>query len=272
MRRRRSSRPIVHGPPARRARLRRCRDGRRARDEGGQCDRRRRGGGGARARAPASTRCASGHDLTRTQSAQIRAALVARVPEERLREAAGRIARTRRLGAPGRRRRRPRGGVSMRRGARSTSKETSALESARSSSSCVRRRTSPPARQSIRLPRRVVREGEPVPAADVFVVRDAHRHPWMQEAADIPGAVVVETGLPVWRPSRSRGYVATNGGSRASLRGRGRAARFGGDVSSHLEAELREQPEALREPDRAAARLRRADPRRSSAATTCSTS
>ena len=62
----------------------------------------------------------------------------------------------------------------------------------------------------------VVREGEPVPGADVIVVRDAHRHGWMREAADVTGVVVVETGLPVWRPRRSRGYVATNGGSHAS--------------------------------------------------------
>lgn len=62
----------------------------------------------------------------------------------------------------------------------------------------------------------VVREGEPVPTADVFVVRDAHRHPWMQAAADVPGAVVVETGLPVWRPAAARGHIATYGGSRAS--------------------------------------------------------
>ena len=82
----------------------------------------------------------------------------------------------------------------------------------------------------------VVREGEPVPAADVFVVRDAHRHPWMRDAADVPGAVVVETGLPVWQPLRSRGYIATHGGSRASLRGSARApcARSDG-LSSHLE-------------------------------------
>ena len=63
----------------------------------------------------------------------------------------------------------------------------------------------------------VVREGEPLPDADVFVVRDAHRHAWMRHASDAPGVVVVETGLPVWRPRRSRGYLATNGGSRASL-------------------------------------------------------
>jgi hypothetical protein len=39
----------------------------------------------------------------------------------------------------------------------------------------------------------------------------------MQAAADVEGMIVVETGLPVWRPSRARGYVAAFGGSRASL-------------------------------------------------------
>jgi beta-N-acetylhexosaminidase len=62
----------------------------------------------------------------------------------------------------------------------------------------------------------IVREGEVVPDADVFVVRDAHRHQWMRAAADVPGAVVVETGLPVWRPSAARGHIVTYGGSRAS--------------------------------------------------------
>jgi beta-N-acetylhexosaminidase len=63
----------------------------------------------------------------------------------------------------------------------------------------------------------IVREGEPIPDADVYLVRDAHRHAWMREAADRPDAVVVEVGVPEWRPSRARGYVATRGRSRVSL-------------------------------------------------------
>ena len=63
----------------------------------------------------------------------------------------------------------------------------------------------------------LVREGDPVPGAAVYVVRDAHRHRWMQDVADRLGVVVVEVGLPVWRPVRSRGYVATHGRSRVSL-------------------------------------------------------
>ncbi|HET7647326.1 MAG TPA: glycoside hydrolase family 3 N-terminal domain-containing protein [Gaiellaceae bacterium] len=62
----------------------------------------------------------------------------------------------------------------------------------------------------------VVREGETVPPADVYVVRDVHRHPWM-EAADRAGAVVVETGLPVWRPQRAAAHLTTLGGGRAAL-------------------------------------------------------
>jgi beta-N-acetylhexosaminidase len=66
------------------------------------------------------------------------------------------------------------------------------------------------------LATRVVREGEPIPEADVYVVRDVHRHPWMA-AADRPASVVVEIGLPVWEPTAARGYVSSLGGGRASL-------------------------------------------------------
>ena len=63
----------------------------------------------------------------------------------------------------------------------------------------------------------IVREGGEVPDADVYVVRDVHRHPWMT-AADRPGAVIVETGLPVWQPQHARGRIATFGGGSGSLR------------------------------------------------------
>jgi len=65
----------------------------------------------------------------------------------------------------------------------------------------------------------VVREGEPVPeGAAALVVRDAHRHAWMRDAVEArPDAVVVELGLPLWRPARARGYVATWGGGRVNL-------------------------------------------------------
>jgi hypothetical protein len=56
----------------------------------------------------------------------------------------------------------------------------------------------------------------------VLVVRDAHRHAWEREVADallakVADGVVVETGIPLWRPARAAAYVATHGGGRANL-------------------------------------------------------
>ena len=56
----------------------------------------------------------------------------------------------------------------------------------------------------------------------VLVARDAHLHAWEQHAidallGDADDAIVVETGLPVWRPSRAAGYVVTHGAGRVSL-------------------------------------------------------
>jgi beta-N-acetylhexosaminidase len=156
-----------------------------------------------------------GHDLGEDTVGQIQAALVARVPEARLREAASRVAALAAWARP------VTGGVD----------HTVGLDAARRALQVegdvgfreppvvveLRPRANIAAGEAAQsLGSAVVREGEPVPPADVFVVRDAHRHPWMQRAADVPGAVVIETGLPVWRPRESRGYLATNGGSRAS--------------------------------------------------------
>jgi beta-N-acetylhexosaminidase len=56
----------------------------------------------------------------------------------------------------------------------------------------------------------------------VLVLRDAHRHAWQRAAAEEllarrPDAVVVETGLPVWRPPHSGAYVVTHGAGRVNL-------------------------------------------------------
>jgi beta-N-acetylhexosaminidase len=64
-----------------------------------------------------------------------------------------------------------------------------------------------------------LREGDrvsPLGHNVVFVVRDAHRHAWQRELVT-PGAVVVETGLPEWRPQGARAYVATFGAARVNL-------------------------------------------------------
>jgi beta-N-acetylhexosaminidase len=56
----------------------------------------------------------------------------------------------------------------------------------------------------------------------VLVVRDAHRHAWEQKAAEAllasaDDAVVVEVGIPLWRPEGAAGYLATHGAGRANL-------------------------------------------------------
>ena len=66
-----------------------------------------------------------------------------------------------------------------------------------------------------------LQEGERLPPLDagrplVLVLRDAHRHPWQRELVP-PGAVVVETGVPEWRPDGARAFVATYGPGRANL-------------------------------------------------------
>lgn len=55
----------------------------------------------------------------------------------------------------------------------------------------------------------------------VLVVRDAHRHTWERVAAEAllaaaPDAVLVEVGVPVWRPDGAN-YVATQGSGRVNL-------------------------------------------------------
>jgi beta-N-acetylhexosaminidase len=156
-----------------------------------------------------------GHDLGEDAVDAIRSALVASVDEERLREAAGRIARLAEWARPGA------GAPDHAVGADAARRALVVEGEVGGGHTIVELR--PVANIAAgeaehRLDGAlVVREGDLVPAADVFVVRDAHRHAWMREAADVPGAIVVETGLPVWRPARARGYLATNGGSRASL-------------------------------------------------------
>jgi beta-N-acetylhexosaminidase len=156
-----------------------------------------------------------GHDLHEDAVERILDALVASVDESRLREAAGRISE---LAAWAR----PIASTADRAGAASAARRAVQVEgdvSLDGSPRIVELRAvaNIAAGEAEHGLGTVVREGEPVPPADVIVVRDAHRHPWMRDAADVDGMIVVETGLPVWRPSHARGYVAAYGGSRASL-------------------------------------------------------
>jgi beta-N-acetylhexosaminidase len=66
-----------------------------------------------------------------------------------------------------------------------------------------------------------IHEGDALPWVEaarplVLVLRDAHRHRWQRELV-VPGSIVVETGLPEWRPAGVRVYVATHGAGRANL-------------------------------------------------------
>ena len=56
----------------------------------------------------------------------------------------------------------------------------------------------------------------------MVVLQDAHRHEWQRAAVTrlleaAPDAIVVEVGLPVWRPEEAAGYVATHGAARVNV-------------------------------------------------------
>ena len=158
-----------------------------------------------------------GHDLHEEAVENIRAALVAEVPEERLREAAERIAALAAWARPSAGDADHAAGADAARRALHVEGDVS-LNGSRSIVELRPRANIAAGEAEHKLANAVVvREGDPVPAADVYVVRDAHRHPWMRQAADVQGTIVVEVGLPVWKPRRSRGYIASHGASRASL-------------------------------------------------------
>lgn len=158
------------------------------------------------------------HDVTRIQAAIVAAVAAGRLDEGRLTQAAGRIARTGAWAAP----------------CAGQVDRTVGADASRCALHAEGDVALPPVPRVVELRPRaniaagehrhslldatIVREGEEVPEADLYVVRDAHRHEWMRAAADRAGAVVVELGVPLWRPTVARGYVATHGGSRASLR------------------------------------------------------
>ena len=53
----------------------------------------------------------------------------------------------------------------------------------------------------------------------VVVIRDAHRHDWEREVAQslADGAIVVDVGVPAWRPEGAAAYLITYGAGRANL-------------------------------------------------------
>jgi len=156
-----------------------------------------------------------GHDLGESDVERLQAALASRVDEARLREAAGRVARLAAWARPHAQAADRAAAVETARRAVRVEGDVSLVHTARIVE--LRPVANVAAGEFEHALGPVVREGDPVPPADVYVVRDAHRHEWMRAAADVEGVIVVETGLPVWRPTRARGYIAAFGGSRASL-------------------------------------------------------
>jgi beta-N-acetylhexosaminidase len=176
--------------------------------------------GAVRALSAGADALCLGADVAREQVEAVRDAIARDVPEERLREAAARVAeladwassprphRDRKAGAEAARRAlRVEGDVTL-------SGEPLFVE--------LRPEATIAAGEARHGFGRIhVREGEQLPPLDdlgrvVVVVRDAHRHAWQRELVP-DGAVVVETGLPEWRPPAARGWIATYGAGRANL-------------------------------------------------------
>ena len=161
-----------------------------------------------------------GADVTREQVRGVQEAIVRGVPEERLREAAARVAEAVRwVSSPKAHRDRDVGAEAARRALRVEGDVTLSGEPLFVEVRPEATIAAGEARHG--LGGIQVREGEQLPPLDdlgrvVVVVRDAHRHAWQRELVP-PGAVVVETGLPEWRPPAARGWIATYGAGRVNL-------------------------------------------------------
>lgn len=161
-----------------------------------------------------------GADVTSEQVEAVRAAIARGVPEERLREAAARVAELAEwASSPRPHRDREAGAEAARRALRvegdvKLTGEPVFIELRPTGTIAA-------GEAQHGLGGIQVREGEGLPPLDdlgrvVVVVRDAHRHAWQGELVPA-GTVVVETGLPEWRPPAARGWIATYGAGRANL-------------------------------------------------------
>ena len=173
----------------------------------------------------ARTRSASARDLAPEQVVAVQAAIVAavregRLAEERILEAAARVAETSAWAAsPRPHQDRGTGAEAARRALRvegDTSLAGDPLVIELRPEATIAAGEARHGLGGIQL-----REGEQLPPLDdlgrvVIVIRDAHRHAWQRELVPA-GTIVVEMGLPEWRPSAARGWIATYGAGRANL-------------------------------------------------------
>jgi beta-N-acetylhexosaminidase len=170
-----------------------------------------------------------GHDLGDDAVEEVILSLAARVPEERLAEAAARVAAVAVEGTPAELDR----DVGLEAARRALLVEGEPPHGGRL---LVVELAPPPTIAAGEVPASlasrlrgaeqiVLREGSEPPPLDtrrlVLVLRDAHRHEWQRRVAETlleraPG-VVVETGVPAWRPAGAVAYVATYGAGRVNL-------------------------------------------------------
>ena len=177
-------------------------------------------GGAVRALAAGADALCFGADVAPEQVESVRKAIVGGVPEARLLEAAARVAETAAwASSPKAHRDREAGAEAARRALRvegdvSLSGEPLFVE--------LRPEATIAAGEAQHgLGGIEVREGEQLPPLEdlgrvVIVVRDAHRHAWQRELVTA-GTVVVETGVPEWRPPAARGWISTYGAGRVNL-------------------------------------------------------
>ncbi|HEY6151298.1 MAG TPA: glycoside hydrolase family 3 protein [Gaiellaceae bacterium] len=161
-----------------------------------------------------------GADVTREQVQAVQAAIVHGVPEERLREAAARVAETGAWASS------PRPHHDLEAGAEAARRALRVEGDVSLNGEPLVVELRPEATIAAGEARHglggtLVREGEQLPPLDdlrrvVIVVRDAHRHAWQRDL--VPArTLVVETGVPEWRPPDARGWIATYGAGRVNL-------------------------------------------------------
>jgi beta-N-acetylhexosaminidase len=170
-----------------------------------------------------------GHDLGDEAVRDVVRSLAAHVAEERLAEAAGRVAVVRVEATPAK----PDRSVGLEAARRALLVEG---EPPTDGPLLVVELAPPPtiaagevpASLASRLPgaeQVVLRVGSAPPRVDgrrlVLVLRNGHLHEWQRQLAeallDQARGVVVETGVPVWRPARAAAYVVTYGAGRVNL-------------------------------------------------------
>jgi beta-N-acetylhexosaminidase len=164
-------------------------------------------------------------EVERVHRAVVEAVSSGRLPEDRLHDAAGRVAGTAAWANPQPHRDREAGAEAARRALRVEGDSLTApgalVIECRPEATIAAGETGQGLAELLPDAEVVpLREGSTVPDPAgrqiVLVVRDAHRHAWQRNLFR-PGAIVVETGLPQWKPEGAAAYVATYGAGRANL-------------------------------------------------------